>query len=96
MSVSGSGPWGAFHSHQCEKRAVVTRNGKRYCKIHDPEYVKAKGEERTKRWEAQHKADRIAHSGTYLLGICKKVMETTHDFESKKILADAIAKVEGD
>jgi hypothetical protein len=44
--VLGTGPWGVFHRHQCENRAVVVSDGKRYCKIHDPEYIKAKDGER--------------------------------------------------
>ncbi len=31
-----------FYGHQCQRQPVVTRDGKPYCKIHDPEYIKAK------------------------------------------------------
>ena len=34
--------WGAFHPYQCNKKSVVVRDGKLYCKVHDPEYIKAK------------------------------------------------------
>jgi hypothetical protein len=37
-SVSEQGRWGCFHQHQCEKLATVERDGKKYCKIHDPDY----------------------------------------------------------
>lgn len=46
VRVSGEGQWGSFQQYQCSKKAVVTRDGKRYCKIHDPEYIK---EQDTKR-----------------------------------------------
>jgi hypothetical protein len=46
--------WGAFHPHQCEKGAVVQRNGKWYCKIHDPEYIEKKQVEKGKRWDKEH------------------------------------------
>ena len=47
VKVSPNDRWGAFHSYQCSKKAVVNREGKFYCKIHDPEYIKAKSQKRT-------------------------------------------------
>lgn len=44
--------WGEWHSSQCQKKAVVERGDKSYCKIHDPEYVKAK------QWAMQKKRDK--------------------------------------
>ena len=44
VKVSGEGQWGAFHQHQCWKQATVERDGKWYCSIHDPEYIKTKDE----------------------------------------------------
>jgi len=41
------------HTHKCQKKAVVERDGKFYCKIHDPEYVKAKDEARTAKWDKE-------------------------------------------
>ena len=38
--VRDSGRWPSYH--RCPKKAVVERDGKAYCKIHDPEYIKAK------------------------------------------------------
>ncbi|MDP2729631.1 MAG: hypothetical protein Q8O55_04035 [Dehalococcoidales bacterium] len=39
--------WGKWGSpYQCRKNAVVQRDGKWHCKIHDPEYIRAKQEER--------------------------------------------------
>ncbi len=46
--------WGSFYPHQCEKTAVVERNGKWYCKIHDPEYIKVKDAERSRKYEIEH------------------------------------------
>ena len=45
--VAPPGQWGAFQQYQCNKMAVVTRDGKSYCKIHDPEYIKQRDEERS-------------------------------------------------
>ncbi len=35
---------GVWHSKPCSKSAVIERDGKLYCKIHDPEYIKKKDE----------------------------------------------------
>ncbi len=43
--------WG--HTHQCERRAVVEQDGKAYCKVHDPEYIKTKDAERTAKWDKE-------------------------------------------
>ncbi len=45
--------WGAFHQSQCLNRAVVERDSKSYCRIHDPEYIKQKDEERRLKREAK-------------------------------------------
>ena len=46
VKVSPNTTWGSFHQHPCSKKAVVERDGKWYCKVHDPEYIKQKDEER--------------------------------------------------
>ena len=46
-------------SWQCLKMAIVIRNGKAYCKIHDPEYIKAKDKERNAKWDKE-RAERYA------------------------------------
>jgi len=42
----------AWHKKQCEKKAIVQRDGKWYCKVHDPEYIKQKDTERQAKYEA--------------------------------------------
>ncbi len=43
--------WGErVQSWQCHKRAIIERDGKWYCKIHDPEYVKQKNMKKQTRW----------------------------------------------
>ena len=44
-----------FHQQRCSFKAVVVREGKGYCKIHDPEYIKQKREERSKRCDKEDK-----------------------------------------
>ena len=93
--VCGSGSWGAFHQHQCGKKAVVTQEGKRYCKIHDPEYVAKKSQERNKKYDEELKIRRIERAGPMLLQACKNALEASHDPMAKKILSDVIKRVEG-
>jgi len=61
--------WG-FHYHSCSKKAVVERDGKLYCKIHDPEYIQAKREKANVKWQKESReisASRIA------LAACKEI-----------------------
>jgi len=44
--------WGGWNHHRCQKKAVVVRNDTPYCRIHDPEYIKAR------RLEKQTKFDK--------------------------------------
>lgn len=44
----------AWHKGQCSKKAIVERGGKSYCKIHDPEYIKAKDKERQAKYRANN------------------------------------------
>lgn len=49
--------WDSFHPQQCQKNAVVERNGKWYCKIHDPEYIKQKQNASMQKWQEEWKAE---------------------------------------
>ncbi|HUW43583.1 MAG TPA: hypothetical protein VMV95_01300 [Bacillota bacterium] len=42
-----------WHSYQCQKKAVVKREGKFYCKIHDPEYIKIKEKKREEKYKKE-------------------------------------------
>ena len=96
--VNGTGPWGTFHQHQCEKRFTVIRDSKRYCKVHDPEYIKAKSDVATRKWEEENTRRRASHNLTInagmLLQAYKDALEASHNPIVEKILMEAIAKVE--
>ncbi len=62
VRVAPNTQWGAFQLYRCTKKAVVTRDGKPYCKIHDPEYRKQKDAER----EAKRKAKGCSKCGGVL------------------------------
>ncbi len=42
----------AWHKGGCSNPATIERDGKPYCAIHDPEYIKAKETKRQARYEA--------------------------------------------
>ena len=48
-----------WHEYQCQKKPVIERGGTPYCKIHDPLYIKKKGEERQARWNEEREEKRI-------------------------------------
>ncbi len=49
----------SWRTSQCQRKATVERDGKWYCKIHDPEYIKAK---HTKR-ETKYQSECCGHEG---------------------------------
>ena len=52
---------GGWHSFPCSKPITIERDGKPYCKIHDPEYIKAKDAKR----EAKRKAIACPKCGSH-------------------------------
>jgi uncharacterized Zn finger protein (UPF0148 family) len=55
-SVMVADPKG-WHRYTCARPATVERDGKLFCSIHDPEYVKRKSEERSAKWRKQFNID---------------------------------------
>lgn len=47
--------WGdtGFYHYPCSKKAVVKRDDKLYCKIHDPEYIKAKEKKHEEKYNSE-------------------------------------------
>jgi len=94
--------WGErVQSWQCQKRAVVVRDGKPYCKIHDPEYIVRKNAERQAEYEAKTEV-RSARWKLELTAVnaCKKinpdnpqaVAESIGDmYEALKVLLGIVA-----
>jgi len=75
LKVNGYGRFGAFHTHQCSKNGVVERNGRWYCKIHDPEYIKKKQDKETQKFKEEQKKRRIELYAPELLEVCKMALE---------------------
>ena len=95
VRVSGEGRWGTFHQHQCEKKAIVVKDGKRYCTIHSPDYTKAKAIKKTVEFNKMMDKCMLEIRAPMLLKACKDALEVCHDPKVEKILMEAIAKVEG-
>ena len=64
-----------YYNHQCLRKPTVTRDDKPYCKVHDPEYIKAKKEawgakfnkkwaEKKKRWQLEEARDKVTEGLT--------------------------------
>ena len=47
---------GTFNSPSCSRSGVIQRNGKLWCKQHDPEKVAARRAAQSAKWEAEHEA----------------------------------------
>lgn len=71
--------WGErVQSWHCQRKAVVIRDGKPYCKIHDPEYIKAKRKEREAKWEAEGvERDKAWHRKQLITDIFRDIDTTT-------------------
>lgn len=68
--VYDSSGYGAFHPHPCKRNAIVEIDGKLYCKIHDPEYIKRKDEIAYKKYEAE---SNIRIAGNIAREACQKI-----------------------
>src|SRR4051812_8749200 len=53
-----SGARGDFSGHMCRLNATIERNGKLYCRIHDPEVVAERNKALDAKWKAQNAAAR--------------------------------------
>jgi hypothetical protein len=43
---------GSWHRYLCRNNATITRDGKDYCRIHDPEYISKKEKIKEAEYEA--------------------------------------------
>ena len=81
--------WGErVQSWQCQKKAVIERDGKLYCRIHDPEYIKAKQEKKQAEWDKElAERNQRWHRREVLNSIFKGVDTTTIEHNIKKYKA---------
>lgn len=50
----------AWYGYPCKFPAIIERNGKWWCKRHDPDNVAKKNAERSDKWKAQWEAEKAA------------------------------------
>jgi hypothetical protein len=60
----------SFHGYRCHHNATVTRNGKPYCKQHDPVEAKIRDEAQRARWRFE--------SEQYAINIAKEQIAAAH------------------
>ena len=66
--------WGAFHPHQCKRKAV--RDG--FCNTHHPENIEKRYEERAKKWQRESENSPItilSRQNTALISAGKSAIE---------------------
>ena len=83
--------WGRFYG--CERKAVIERDGKPYCKIHDPEYVAKKGAEKQAQWDKERDERLAVYERRILLaGIFEGIDSTTikRNFEAYKSAVSSV------
>jgi hypothetical protein len=91
--------------HRCSRSGSIERDGKHYCKRHDPvaiaEKRKAKKEKDDQKWNANCAKWRLDGAAPKLLAACKSAASllrrlggTNHDPEYTELL-EAIAEAEG-
>ena len=86
-------------SPYCVRAAVVSRDGKGYCKQHDPEVVVLRREASNKAWQAdmtaRAKGRRLQTTAPLLLAACKSALTViAHDSAVGTQLRAAIAAAE--
>ena len=85
VQVSPNDPWGVFHQHHCTRAAIVEQDGKWYCKVHDPEYIKVKDAKRNNEWQEKFNRE-IA--GKIAQDQCAKINP-----ENPKVVAESIVDI---
>ncbi len=92
MVFDGSG----WHQHYCNKTIVKEINGKWYCKIHDPDYVKKKGDARKAKWDEENrKSNESCRRKSAVEKACEGVpTEVLETLKLKELLNQLSAKKE--
>jgi len=54
--------FGLFHSHPCQSKAKVEREGKWYCGTHDPVKIKARKDAQCAKWKAESDARQLSYA----------------------------------
>ena len=89
---------GARRGHQCERTGSVEREGKLYCKQHDPVAVKERHNRRNKqfaeRWEQEARIRRVQNVAPEMLALLKRYVENDPCASGDQRYIDAVALIE--
>ncbi len=90
--VATNGLWNRYH--QCTRLGSVTRDGKVYCKTHDPVAIKERHNARDKKWQErsrrEYAAFQLQAAASDLLSACEglvRLYESKWGDEPKELLA---------
>jgi hypothetical protein len=99
--------WGAFHPHQCSRKGSIKRDGKFYCKTHDPVAIKQKRAAQDAKWKKEfaesEKIDAVKRAAPMMLEALEAVKAEyeSHlapdqlNFKEYKMVCAAISKARG-
>lgn len=69
----------SIRGRQCSKTVTIVRDGKPYCKVHDPEAVRVRNDQANAKFKAEMELRthelRIQSSARQLLNLCRKFID---------------------
>ena len=65
--------------HRCRFKAAVTREGKPYCRVHDPKLREIKVKERQRDWNTKQNQERFKWHGRTFYNALKQIAEGHND-----------------
>jgi len=89
--VNDRGVW--HRAHRCPYKGVIERDGKRYCRIHDPVKVLERRTAREEKWEADYRAraDQYARSSDVVRSLTAREKVLNARLKQAEKLAAAVA-----
>src|SRR3990167_595936 len=91
--VNDRGVW--HRAHQCPYKGVIERDGKRYCRIHDPVKVLERRTAREEKWEADYRAraDQYARSSDVVRAATAREQALNARLKQAEKLAAAVREI---
>ena len=91
--VNDRGVW--HRAHQCPYKGVIERDGKRYCRIHDPVKVLERRTAREEKWGADYRAraDQYARSSDVVRAATAREQALNARLKQAEKLAEAVKEL---
>lgn len=91
---------GSYLSHRCTRQGVVERDGKPFCKQHDPEAVaarrKARDEKFDAKWRGIERASNISKLRVKIADIAIRLIKQQASFEELEAAVSELERIEGE